>query len=145
MKLADVQKQLRDLLINPRHALLVSAGLWLGSLALPALRADGKDMQGLLVLMIGWMGPATFTFAWYGNLFWLTGAIFMALGKSPPALVIMPGLFLAATSLLGVTVADDSGTYPATLMPGAYLWLMSFMAQLAATLAQPHRLPRSRA
>lgn len=144
MKPADVRKKLGDV-IQPRRALLVSAGLWLASLALPALRAEGANMPGLDVLVTGWLGPLTFTFAWYANPFWVAGAIFMALGKAPPPAVVVPGLFLAATSLLGVTVADDSGSYPATLLPGAYVWLMSFLAQLAATLAQPHRGPRSRA
>src|SRR5687768_4983403 len=138
MKFAHVKTKVRNAQINPRHALLVSVGLWLVSLAMPALRTDGGDMRGLAVLLTGWLGPITFTFAWYGNLFWLAGAIFMARGHAPPPLAIVPGLFLAATCLLGVTVADDSGSYPATLAHGAYLWLASFLVQLAATLA-PHR------
>jgi len=89
--------------------------------------------------MIGWMGLLTSTVAWYGNLFWIAGAVLMGLGKANPLLVSLPGLLLAASCLLGVTVADDSGTYPARLMIGAYVWLASFLGLTAATLAARRR------
>ncbi|MET0271404.1 MAG: hypothetical protein ABW360_00285 [Phenylobacterium sp.] len=129
--------------INPRLALAVSGALYVWSLALDALR-DRTDHIGFEVLAMGWMGVFTLTFAWYGNLFWLAGAIFLARGKAPPLWVCLPGLLLAATCLLGVTVGDDSGTYPATLLAGAYVWLASFLPQIAATLTAERSLPRSR-
>ena len=43
------------------------------SLYLPASTNPG-DGNGLLVLMMGWLGPITGTFSWYANPFWV-GAV----------------------------------------------------------------------
>lgn len=129
--------------VGPRQALAAAGALWLLSLALPALRTGSESTAGFEVLLIGWLGPITHTFAWYGNLLWLGAAVLLAMGRAPPLQLTGPGLLLAATCLGGVTVADDGGTYPATLMPGAYVWLASFLPPIAAKLTEPVRFPPS--
>jgi hypothetical protein len=131
-----------DVRINPRYALLVSAGLWFFSLLSPALRTGAKIQLGGEVLALGWLGPLTGTFAWYGNVFWIVGAVLMAMGRSPHVAVSCLGFVLAATCLAGVRLTDDSGTSDATLMFGAYLWLASFLPQIAATLTGQVKFPR---
>jgi hypothetical protein len=134
-------KRIANHRIEPFAALAVSVVLWLVSLWLPALGDESGSMHGLEVLLIGWMGPITFTFAWYGNLFWLVGAVFMARRKAPPVFVSLAGLALSATCLLNDTVASDAGSGPAMMLVGAYVWLGSFLPQIAATLTADRRFP----
>lgn len=134
-----------------RWLALVSAALWFGALALPALVTpiegewgDAMALQnvyGWELLLLGWAAPlqvAQKSFAWFANPLWLWCVWWMWNGRAPNPWVTVVGPFIALTGLAPIHIefGDDHGvngrSHPGV---GAYVWVAAFAPVVVARMA----------
>jgi hypothetical protein len=128
--------------------LFISLFLFLVACCLPAVTFKSNTgeidvMLGLRALAVGWSGIFAGVFAWYANLFWLTGMILVWLRKPVPGMVLgIIALLIAysAFALVGrVLPADEGNVNHNTVvkpLPGSYVWMVSLVLLPVAALFQ---------
>jgi hypothetical protein len=120
--------------------LLASAGLYLTSLALPALLFENHEpVTGATVLGAGWMGPfAGWQIAWYANLFYGAIVVFTLLKRYGVSLWFGPPCAaIALTSPQAHTwyFNESTGT-PIQGLGSAYpVWLAALILPILANAA----------
>src|SRR5258708_28739307 len=138
-----------------KSTLLLSLGLFVAACCLPALEfrrgASGTDvMWGLSILVVAWSGIFAGVVAWYANPFWVAGLLFGLFGKRPAAVVlgaVAIWIGMSTFSEIGHELpADESNVNHMTLvrlLPGCYVWMLSFVLLPLAALS-PGRSWRNR-
>jgi hypothetical protein len=131
--------------------LIASVALFVVACCLPALEfrnSNGQNdvMFGLRALVVGWSGIFAAVVAWYANPFWLLGVI-LGFARKPAlaalAGVVALGLAASTFAVIGRELPGDEGNVTRTtivrLLPGCYLWMVSFaLLPVAALFHKSH-------
>lgn len=145
--------------MNRKYVTAASAGLFVLSLALPAVREvylgdlSPKDPAnidwGLYLFALGWTGILTGIFAWLANPLYLAGLIFL-FGKEPRrGRMPLTLAFILCLSTVSLTQTPFQGDAAGNrrllvLMPGFFVWTGSILvAALASWLPARKELPRA--
>lgn len=126
--------------------------LW--SLLLPVeYDPEGRGMEGVLVLGIGWMGAAQGQFGWFANFGILTAMILLLVGRRVPLLAallfVFPTALCAINALFWREVPNSNIGHGmvgiSRFAAGYWMWLAVVAASVLAMLAmvRPSR-PASR-
>ncbi len=126
----DVELLSYKILKYRRYLLLLSAGLYLGSLFLPAFyfHSGGRPLMGYQVLANthGLFGPFVLEPRWYANLFYWYCMVCLCFRDEPAnkAAIISTGLAISSFVLPVEYVESAAGGIPVEhLGVAAYLWL----------------------
>ena len=136
---------------NRKLVLLVSAAFYVAACFLPAVNPDGEDPVGLVLLMIGALGPTVGEYRWFANCFYVAG-IALALSERPRRLAsiicMIAGAAIAISSIpFSPNVMVGLGNYSLVQAPlaiGGYLWILAQIVALALPFMSPppHECPR---
>jgi hypothetical protein len=109
--------------------------LFFGACLLPGISyADGGGAQGYILLLIGWMGPATGHFAWFANPL-IVAAQYYAKRRKNQNRANMCGIGAVGCGLsilLNDTILlDEAGSTTSFMLDaGYYVWMTSIIATL---------------
>ncbi len=108
-----------------RNMALASVAGYAISLLTPAITEGGGNVPGYFILMWGWMGIKDHIYAWFANPLLAISLVLICVGK------LKEVAFYCAlvASVLGL----QSFFAGQTLAVGAYIWLLSLFAALAAS------------
>ncbi|BDC48635.1 hypothetical protein F183_A09510 [Bryobacterales bacterium F-183] len=132
--------------------ILASVLLFLLSLALPVVtfkdtrpqENNSETWYGWGVLFLGWFGPRVDNYAWFANLFWLVGSLFLIRpGKVSLVLLSIAMLLALNTFTLPGKVAawnsEGMRKEASALHYGAYVWLLAMACQFGAAVVSLYK------
>lgn len=122
-----------------RLLLLAAGGLWLASLALPAVRVTGGPaFSGLDLLARGWSGWRDLVFAWFANPLLLLAAVagWRELRRAQAPLALLAAA-LALSSFFAADIAGLAGRSVPVFhfAAGFYVWLAAHGLVLTVCMA----------
>ena len=123
---------------RPSRVLLYSSlAAFAISLPLPAYHAL-HDWPGWSALLLSPLGILAWHFSGYANLLLALSWVLIYARRSPKAMwLALAALLLAGTSLLGKSIpVGSSGEYDYTPLSGYYVWPLSILLAVLASLAQ---------
>jgi hypothetical protein len=127
-----------------RSGAALAAGLWVVSLALPAVAiVGGPVLRGSDLLLRGWEALDSGVYAWLANPLFVIAVVLCVSGARRIArAVVLLALVIAVTSFRAAAALERAGTDVPdfTFASGLYVWLAGFVVLLLACLAH-HVLP----
>lgn len=129
------------------YLIWASVLLFLLSLALPVVtfkdtrpeENNDETWYGWGVLFLGWLGPRVGNYAWFANVLWLLGSLFLTRGgKIPVVLLGIAALLALNTFSLPGKIADwnseSTRKQASELHYGAYVWIVAMVSQFGAAI-----------
>lgn len=125
---------------NGGNLALLALAFWLISLSLPGLvlYADQRTLPGYEILLMGWLSPLVFNFAWFANVFLLRAIYRLRSGGTPINSAVFAVLLSLDTYRFTQFLLDEGGgsTPVYGYGWGAVLWMMSMSIVVMAVGAR---------
>jgi len=122
--------------LSPKIIVGISFLLWLFSLSLTGIStySDKAQLLGYEILLMGWLSPLAFNFAWFANIFYLIGIRSVAVGKSVNISPILAVVLSFDTFRYSRHLLDEGGgsTQVYGYGWGAFVWLIAIFLLLIA-------------
>ncbi|MGK5060592.1 hypothetical protein ACQ4WY_27010 [Janthinobacterium sp. LB2P49] len=123
--------------------LSITVVAYVASLFLTAMVDSHEVWLGVGVLLLGWLGPLTGSFAWFANPLLIFAMYFSKEKPSAAKVAAFFGFALALTSFgIKIIPSDDSSHTVLGFGAGCYLWLACFPAVFIASFLSS-RNPRA--
>lgn len=123
-------------------------GLWGLSLTLPVAQFERgyNDTRGWFILLLGWLGPLAYEFAWFGNLTFLAlTALALLRARRRRGALLLAGatLAFALNGLFWRAMYDDAGEARIlSFAAGFYVWQIALTGASLATVWRWMKEPR---
>jgi len=126
----------------PRLGFVLTLVLWLAALFAPCSQVISASrfvlqqviaFRGYRLAALGWLGPLSFSFAWYANIPYFYCVWKLLRGQSPPRRISLIALCLGLTALLPHAIYSEvDGWHRAHFSgPAIWLWLAAYAINLA--------------